>query len=227
MNTYQDTYKHKGLRRQLADLLRRKGIADETILQAVSELPRHFFLPPDFESHAYEDKAFPIGQEQTISQPYTVAYQTRLLGLKPGDKVLEIGTGSGYQGSVLALCGADVYSIERIPVLSETAARNIKRVNDATGLNIRMKLFVGDGTKGLQAHAPFDKILVTAGAPSVPKALISQLKPGGQLVIPVGKINEVQRMVRITKAADDSIKTEAFDDFSFVPLVGENGWKEA
>jgi protein-L-isoaspartate(D-aspartate) O-methyltransferase len=224
LNIYQDTYKHKGLRKQLADLLRQKGIADETILQSVLVLPRHFFLPPEFEMHAYEDKAFPIGQEQTISQPYTVAYQTRLLGLSPGDKVLEIGTGSGYQGAILALCGADVYSIERIPVLSETAAKNIRRVNEQTGLNIHIKQFVGDGTRGLPAHAPYDKILVTAGAPSVPKALISQLKAGGQLVIPVGKINDVQRMVRITKAADESLKTEAFDDFSFVPLLGENGW---
>lgn len=225
MITYQDTYKHKGLRKHLCEELKGKGIIEKEILEAISVLPRHFYLPVDFESHAYEDKAFPIGEDQTISQPYTVAYQTRLLGLKKGDKVLEIGTGSGYQASVLALCGADVYSIERHKKLSETAAECIQYVNSYCNLHISIKMFVGDGTKGLLSHAPFDKILVTAGAPSVPKTLVSQLKVGGVLVIPVGKSNEAQRMVKIIKTDAVNFQTEVYDTFSFVPLVGENGWK--
>ncbi len=224
MNTYQDTYKHKGLRLNLIELLKQKGIADPLVLDAISKLPRHFFLPHEFESHAYEDKAFPIGEDQTISQPYTVAYQSQLLQLKQNDKVLEIGTGSGYQGSVLSLCGTRVYSIERHAKLSENAALTIKRVN-ALGLNIHMNMFVGDGTKGLAEHGPYDKIIVTAGAPSVPKALVKQLNIGGLLVIPVGGEKEMQRMVRITKVDATNIKTEVFEQFSFVPLLGENGWK--
>jgi protein-L-isoaspartate(D-aspartate) O-methyltransferase len=224
LNTYQDTYKHKGLRLNLIELLKQKGIADPLVLDAISKLPRHFFLPHEFESHAYEDKAFPIGEDQTISQPYTVAYQSQLLQLKQNDKVLEIGTGSGYQGSVLSLCGTRVYSIERHAKLSENAALTIKRVN-ALGLNIHMNMFVGDGTKGLAEHGPYDKIIVTAGAPSVPKALVKQLNIGGLLVIPVGGEKEMQRMVRITKVDATNIKTEVFEQFSFVPLLGENGWK--
>lgn len=223
MQTYQDTYKHKGLRNQLEALLRSKGIVDEGVLKAISTLPRHFFLPHDFESHAYEDKAFPIGEGQTISQPYTVAYQTQLLSLKPGDKVLEIGTGSGYQAAVLLACGANVYSIERHQNLSDTAARTLKTAIPHDWMS-RLHLFVGDGTRGLIEHAPYHKIIVTAGAPSVPKTLLSQLQIGGILVIPVGK-DEVQKMVRITKISDKDIHTEVFADFSFVPLVGENGWK--
>jgi protein-L-isoaspartate(D-aspartate) O-methyltransferase len=221
LNHYQDTYKHKGQRRQLRELLSSKGITDQVVLNAIDSLPRHFFLPIEFESHAYEDKAFPIAAGQTISQPYTVAYQSQLLSLKPGSKVLEIGTGSGYQAAVLQLCGAEVYSIERHQILSDSAAALLK----VLGLTQRMHLFVGDGTKGLMAHAPYDAIIVTAGAPSVPKTLVSQLKPGGHLVIPVGKQAESQKMVRITKVNDKDIKTEVYDDFSFVPLVGENGWK--
>ncbi len=221
MSRYQDTYKHKGQRRLLREQLEQKGISDAAVLNAIDTLPRHFFLPPEFESHAYEDKAFPILAGQTISQPYTVAYQTQLLGIQEGSKVLEIGTGSGYQAAVLALCKAQVYSIERHKELSVSAGALLKTI----GLTNQMHLFVGDGTKGLAAHAPYDAIIVTAGAPSVPKALISQLKIGGRLVIPVGKQAEVQKMVRITKTTDTDIKTEIFDDFSFVPLVGENGWK--
>lgn len=210
---------------QLTEELKSKGINDEQVLNAISRLPRHFFLPPEFESHAYEDKAFPIAEDQTISQPYTVAYQTRLLLLKPGMKVLEIGTGSGYQAAVLSLCGANVYSIERHRVLSETAAETLKKVNEVCSLSIAVRMFVGDGSKGLPAHAPFDRILVTAGAPSVPKALVNQLGIGGMLVIPVGKLNEVQKMVRITRTGETDIETEVFDDFSFVPLLGDNAWK--
>lgn len=225
MKIHRDTYKHKGLRKQLSEALAAKGIRSEAVIKAIAQLPRHYFLPLEFEAHAYEDKPFPIGEDQTISQPYTVAYQTQLLDIKPGDKVLEIGTGSGYQGSVLSLCGANVYSIERIPILSERANATIKEINGDCGLDIRMKLFTGDGTKGLVAHAPYDKIIVTAGAPSVPRALVSQLKTGGILVIPVGKATGVQKMLRITKLSESDIRTEMFEDFSFVPLLGENGWK--
>lgn len=221
MNRHQDTYKHKGQRRQLRDLLSSKGISDQAVLQAIDTLPRHYFLPHEFESHAYEDKAFPIAAGQTISQPYTVAYQSQLLQIKPGARILEIGTGSGYQAAVLQLCGAEVFSIERHQILSDSAAAMLKLL----GITERMHLFVGDGTKGLPSHAPYDGIIVTAGAPSVPKTLVAQLKPGAHLVIPVGKQAEVQKMVRITKVDEKEIKTEVYDDFSFVPLVGENGWK--
>lgn len=225
MKIHQDTYKHKGLRKQLTETLKSKGIRSVSVLNAIAQIPRHYFLPLEFEAHAYEDKAFPIGEDQTISQPYTVAYQTQLLEIRSGDKVLEIGTGSGYQGSVLSLCGAEVYSIERIASLSATAAAAISEINSDCGLNIKIKMFTGDGTKGLAAHAPYDKIIVTAGAPSVPKALISQLRPGGVLVIPVGKQAGIQKMLRITKTSETDFRTEMFEDFSFVPLVGENGWK--
>lgn len=221
LHIYKDTYKHKGQRKSLVEGIRAKGIKNQTVLDAMMEVPRHFFLPHDFEAHAYEDKAFPIGEGQTISQPYTVAYQTELLGVKPDEKVLEIGTGSGYQCAILLLCGARVYSIERHGRLSEQAARTLRHIEHAGELN----LFVGDGTKGLPEYAPFKRILVTAGAPSVPKALVNQLEIGGILVIPVGKAAESQKMVRITKLDKDEIKTEVFDDFNFVPLVGENGWK--
>jgi protein-L-isoaspartate(D-aspartate) O-methyltransferase len=223
LHTYSDTYKHRGLRNQLVAQLKSKGITDLHVLKAIADLPRHFFLPADFESHAYEDKAFPIGEGQTISQPYTVAYQTQLLKIQPGDKVLEIGTGSGYQAAVLLACGAKVFSIERHKKLSETAARTLKAAL-APEAFAGLSLFVGDGSKGLPEKASFDKIIVTAGAPSVPKALLNQLANGGILVIPVGK-DEVQKMVRMTKVNENDIRTEVFDDFSFVPLVGENGWK--
>jgi protein-L-isoaspartate(D-aspartate) O-methyltransferase len=222
-NTNQDTYKHKGLRNRLVATLKSKGISETAVLDAISMIPRHFFLPHEFESHAYDDKPFPIGEGQTISQPYTVAYQTQLLNLKPACRVLEVGTGSGYQAAVLLACGARVFSIERHKKLSDSAARTLKLALSAEMLS-RLSLFSGDGTRGLPAHAPYDRIIVTAGAPSVPKALVSQLVDGGILVIPVGK--EVQKMVRITKLNEKDIKTELFADFNFVPLVGENGWKE-
>jgi protein-L-isoaspartate(D-aspartate) O-methyltransferase len=220
LHNYQDTYKHKGQRRQLREVLQSKGIKETAILDAIESIPRHYFLPVEFESHAYEDKAFPIAAGQTISQPYTVAYQTRLLKVNKGDKILEIGTGSGYQAAVLCLCGADVYTIERHKVLSETAMQTLNTI----GLASKIQFYVGDGTRGLISEAPYDGIIVTAGAPSVPKALVAQLKIGGRLIIPVGKSAEVQRMVRITKVSEQDIQTEAFDDFSFVPLVGDNGW---
>jgi protein-L-isoaspartate(D-aspartate) O-methyltransferase len=219
LRKFEDAYKHKGLRNGLTDKLRLKGIKDETVLKAINTVPRHFFIPSEFEIHAYEDKAFPIGSGQTISQPYTVAYQTQLLQLLVGDKVLEIGTGSGYQASVLLACGANVYSIERHASLSKQAASILKLIG-----NQNLNLKVGDGTLGWQEHAPFNKIIVTAGAPSVPKVLFNQLIEGGFLVIPVGNDTK-QKMVRITKLAGNEIKTEIFEDFSFVPLIGENGWQ--
>ena len=219
LRKFEDAYKHKGLRNGLTDKLRYKGIKDETVLKAINMVPRHFFIPSEFEMHAYEDKAFPIGAGQTISQPYTVAYQTQLLQLQTGDKVLEIGTGSGYQASVLLASGANVYSIERHASLSKQAATILKLIGIP---NFHLK--VGDGTLGWGEHAPYHKIIVTAGAPSVPKILFNQLVEGGILVIPVG--NDIkQKMIRITRLANDEIKTETFEDFSFVPLIGENGWQ--
>lgn len=219
MNNYQDTHKHKGLRNALIAKLKCKGITNTIVLDAINSIERHFFLPPEFEIHAYDDKAFPIGEGQTISQPYTVAFQTQLLEIKPNDKVLEIGTGSGYQTAVLNACNAIVYSIERHEALSKKAAIVLQKINLKN-----IFLAVGDGTKGWVAHAPYHKIIVTAGAPSVPKTLVNQLQNGGILVIPVGN-DAKQKMVRITKLDNNELKTEIFEDFSFVPLIGENGWK--
>ncbi|SEF63171.1 protein-L-isoaspartate(D-aspartate) O-methyltransferase [Algoriphagus boritolerans] len=214
----EDTYLHKGKRRALVSELRAKGIKSERVLDAINSLPRHFFFDSALISHAYEDKAFPIGEGQTISQPYTVAFQTELLDVKHGDKILEIGTGSGYQGTILHLLGAEVYTIEYQKKLFEGTQRFLKR------LGIDLHLFYGDGTGGLPQHAPYDKIIVTAGAPVVPEALIQQLKVGGILVIPVGDRRR-QAMVKITKkSAKDHIREE-YEGFSFVPLLGKEGWK--
>lgn len=214
----EDTYLHKGKRRALVAELRKKGIQSERVLEAINALPRHFFFDTALISHAYEDKAFPIGEGQTISQPYTVAFQTELLDVKPGDKILEIGTGSGYQGSILHLLGAQVYTIEYQKKLFEHTSRFLQR------LGIHLNLFYGDGTGGLPAHAPYDKIIVTAGAPVVPDALIQQLKVGGILVIPVGDRLR-QAMVKITKKTSKEIIREEFEGFAFVPLLGKDGWK--
>lgn len=214
----EDTYLHKGKRRALVAELRKKGIESERVLDAINTLPRHFFFDTALISHAYEDKAFPIGEGQTISQPYTVAFQTQLLDIKPGDKVLEIGTGSGYQASILHLLGANVYTIEYQKKLFEHTSRFLQR------LGIQMNLFYGDGTGGLPAHAPYEKIIVTAGAPVVPDALIHQLKVGGILVIPVGD-RKRQAMVKITKKSAKEIHREEFEGFAFVPLLGKDGWK--
>lgn len=213
----EDTYLHKGKRKALVALLREKGIKSERVLDAVNKLPRHFFFDSALVSHAYEDKAFPIGEGQTISQPYTVAFQTELLNIKPGDKVLEIGTGSGYQGSILHLLGAEVYTIEYQKKLYEGTKRFLTR------LGIEMNLFYGDGTGGLPQHAPFDKIIVTAGAPVVPEALVEQLKVGGILVIPVGDRNK-QSMLKITKKSSKAVDREEYEGFAFVPLLGKEGW---
>jgi protein-L-isoaspartate(D-aspartate) O-methyltransferase len=212
MRKYEDTYRHKGMRRQLVEILRQKGITDEKILAAINEIPRHYFLDSAFDKVAYEDRAFPIAESQTISQPYTVAYQTELLEVKPYEKVLEIGTGSGYQAMVLAEIGAQVYTIERQKKLFDAHRDFILR-----SAYPNIKYFYGDGYEGLPTFAPFDKVIVTAAAPMIPPKLIMQLKKGGVMVIPVGE-GAVQKMLRITKT-DEGINEEVFENFSFVPMV--------
>jgi len=212
MRTYDDTYRHKGLRRQLVDIIRQKGITDERVLQAILHLPRHFFMDSAFDKIAYEDRAFPIGEEQTISQPYTVAYQSQLLDIKPFDKVLEIGTGSAYQACVLAEMGAQVFTIERRKKLYDEI-----RKFPYPQKYPRLKFFYGDGFEGLPTYAPFDKVIVTAAAPFIPPKLVEQLKTGGRMVIPVGE-GAVQQMMRLTKQEDGAVLEEIFDNFSFVPM---------
>jgi protein-L-isoaspartate(D-aspartate) O-methyltransferase len=207
-----DSYKHQGLRKQLVEVIRDKGIADASVLAAIGKVPRHFFFDSSFLKYAYEDKAFPIGAGQTISQPYTVAFQTELLRLSKGEKVLEVGTGSGYQACILAEIGTKVFSIERQKSLYD------KAVQFLPSLGYRIKLFYGDGYKGLPAYAPFDKIIVTAGAPFIPDALMDQLKPGGILVIPVGG-GDVQEMTTITRISEREFKKREHGKFRFVPLL--------
>ena len=211
----EDDYKHKGMRRILVKAVRQKGIKDEWVLDALARVPRHFFFETALLSHAYEDKAFPIGENQTISQPYTVARQTELLALKPTDRVLEVGTGSGYQCAILLEMGLKVYSIERIPKLSKKAGEILREMGYKD-----INLFVGDGSKGYPIYAPFDKILVTAAAPFVPPVLVEQLAPHGKLVIPVGSTN-TQRMMVVSKTHDRKLVTEMHESFSFVPLVSK------
>lgn len=213
-----DTYQHKGLRKQLVEQLRAKNITDERVLDAIGNIPRHFFLDSAFDKIAYEDRAFPIGEGQTISQPYTVAYQSQLLQIKPLEKVLEIGTGSIYQASVLAEMGAKVFTIERQKNLFE---KNKKFIFKEKYPNI--KFFYGDGFRGLPTFAPFDKIIITAAAPFVPPKLIEQLKIGGFMVIPVD-LGPCQQMLRLTKLANGVYDEERFDNFSFVPMLeGKSG----
>ena len=213
-----DTYQHKGLRKQLVNKLRGKGITDENVLSAVNNIPRHFFLDSAFDKIAYEDRAFPIEEGQTISQPYTVAYQTELLEVKPYEKILEIGTGSVYQASVLAEMKAKVYTIERQKKLLE-----INRNFVFKGRYPNIKFFYGDGFEGLPTYAPFDKVIITAAAPYIPPKLIEQLKIGGKMVVPLD-LGPVQQMLRITKLADGTYAEERFDNFSFVPMLeGKNG----
>jgi protein-L-isoaspartate(D-aspartate) O-methyltransferase len=208
-----DTYRHQGLRKKLVDNLRAKGISDESVLQAIGDVPRHFFLDSAFDEIAYEDRAFPIGQGQTISHPYTVAYQSQLLGANRFDKVLEVGTGSAYQATVLARMGALVYTIERQKALFDSN-RGFLWLQEQPGI----KYFYGDGFAGLPTYAPFDKILITAAAPSIPDRLIEQLRPGGWMVVPVGE-GDIQQMKKVTKLSHDAISEEIFDNFSFVPML--------
>lgn len=207
-----DSYRHKGLRKRLVEALRRRGLTDEAVLAAINAVPRHFFLDKAFEEHAYEDKPFPIGNEQTISQPYTVAYMTALLEVKKGDRVLEVGTGSGYQAAILAALGARVFTVERQEALYLHAKDLL------AGLGFKsVRCFFRDGTKGLPEYAPYTAIIVTAGAPVVPDALKQQLAVGGVLVIPVGE--DVQYMYRITRLSETEFKEEMLDAFRFVPFL--------
>lgn len=209
-----DTYRHKGMRRQLIEELKGKGITNQAVLEAFDKVPRHFFLDSSFVHQAYTDIAFRIGAGQTISQPYTVAFQTSLLELKQGDKVLEIGTGSGFQTAILCALGTKVVSIERQKELFIKAKVIINE------LGYTPKLYYGDGYKGKEVYAPYDAILVTCGAPSIPDALKNQLKVGGRLVIPVGE-DKIQTMYRITRMGDDQWKSETFGKFSFVPMLDD------
>ena len=209
-----DTSKHQGLRNQLVSLLKEKGITDKGVLAAISKIPRHLFLDSSFADYAYQDKAFPIDAGQTISQPYTVAFQSQLLEVKKEDKILEIGTGSGYQTAVLCLMGAKVYSVERQNKLFKQTSALLPKLS----IGIRPKhLSFGDGYKGLPEHAPFDSIIVTAGAPIIPKALMAQLKIGGRLVIPLGE--EKQIMTMLIRKNETQFEKNEFCDFKFVPLL--------
>lgn len=213
----EDNYKQRGLRNKLVKNLQKKGISDPLVLDAIGKVPRHFFFENALLEHAYQDKAFPIGEGQTISQPYTVAFQSEKLEIRPGDKVLEIGTGSGYQACILLAMGARVYTIEYNRKLYETTRDFLPL------MGFRPYFFHGDGSKGLPSKAPFNKIIVTAGAPIIPAALTDQLAEGGILIIPVGD-RESQKMVRIRKK-DGRLLKEEFANFAFVPLLGEQGWK--
>lgn len=214
MKPTEDTYRHKGLRKKLVQGIQAKGISDERVLDALLEVPRHFFLDSAFVEKAYEDRAFPIGEGQTISQPYTVAYQSQLLEVKSFMKVLEIGTGSAYQAVVLAEMGAQVYTIERQKKLFESikSFQFLKRYTS-------IKFFYGDGFEGLPTYAPFERVIITAAAPEIPEKLIQQLKPGGMMVIPLGT-GDLQQMMRVTKLENGALKEEVFDYFSFVPMLG-------
>lgn len=207
-----DSFRHKGLRKKLIEELQAKGITDKAVLDAIGTIPRHLFLESSFLEFAYQDNAFPIGAGQTISQPYTVAVQSSLLEIKKGDKVLEIGTGSGYQAAVLHLMGAKVFSIERQKELFvKTKALMLK-------LGYKMNLFFGDGYQGLPTFAPFNKIIITCGAPFIPEKLVEQLKPGGIMVIPLGE--DVQTMTTIKKTMDNELIVEEHGQFRFVPMLG-------
>ncbi len=209
-----DSFKHKGLRKRLIQTIKSKGISNKSVLSAISKVPRHLFMDSGFIDHAYQDKAFPISANQTISQPFTVAFQTELLKLKKGDKVLEVGTGSGYQAAVLCELGVNVYTIERQGELYKKVVNFLPSIN-----YYPKKIIYGDGYKGLEEESPFDSIIVTAGAPLVPKALLNQLKIGGRLVIPLGE--NIQIMTLYVKISDDNFDIKEYGEFQFVPLLKE------
>jgi len=214
---YKDGYREQGARKALVEELRKKGIEDENVLKAIAKVPRHYFFEDTFLNQAYKDIAFQIGEGQTISQPYTVAYQTQLLHIHRDDKVLEIGTGSGYQTCILAEMGAKVYTIERIEKLYLQAATLLPK------MGYKARFFCGDGSKGIAKRAPYDKIIVTAGAPTVPDELIKQLNIGGILVIPVGD-QKSQKMVTVLKTSETAYEKIVLDTFRFVPLLGDKAW---
>jgi len=207
-----DSFRHQGRRKQLVEILKEKGIEDEAVLKAINNIPRHWFLDSSFEDHAYQDKAFPIGAGQTISQPYTVAFQSALLEVQQGEKVLEIGTGSGYQTAVLCELGARVYGIERQNELYKKTKLFLEKIG-----YYPKHLTFGDGYKGLPQYAPFDKIIVTCGAPFIPPALLNQLKIGGRMVIPVG--DESQIMTLLIRKSAREIEKKEYGDFRFVPML--------
>jgi len=208
----EDNYRHKGLRKKLIAILKKKGISNKEVLDAIGKIPRHLFLDKAFEEWAYKDQAFPIGSGQTISQPYTVAYQTQLLDPKQNDKILEVGTGSGYQACVLSLLCKKIYSIERQKTLFDQTNKLLKKIGFES-----IRTLYGDGYQGAPRFAPFDKILITAGATTVPDALLEQLKVGGYLVIPIGAGDD-KTMTRIIKLSDSKYKTEEYGLFRFVPF---------
>ena len=208
----QDSFKHKGLRNKLVLDLKTKGIKDDSVLEAVKSVPRHLFMDSGFLDHAYQDKAFPIASGQTISQPFTVAFQTELLNVKKDHKILEIGTGSGYQAAILCHMGAKVYTIERIKELFRKTSVFLPSINYRP-----KKMIYGDGYLGYLDEAPYDSIIVTAGASEIPEKLINQLKIGGRMVIPVGE--EVQKMKLVIKISESDFETKIFGDFQFVPML--------
>lgn len=212
-----DNYREQGARKRLVEVLSKKGIEDEKVLAAIGKIPRHYFFDETFWNQAYKDIAFPIGAGQTISQPYTVAYQTELLHIKKGDKVLEIGTGCGYQTCVLMEVGAKVFTIERQEKLYE------RTIQVLPYMGYQPKFFLGDGSIGIAGDAPYDKIIVTAGAPTVPDLLLRQLNIGGILVIPVGD-EKSQKMVTVLKTGENDYERHVLDTFRFVPLVGDRAW---
>lgn len=210
----QDTFKHQGLRRKLIEEIRQKGIVDENVLSSIGKIPRHLFMDNAFINFAYVDKAFPIGSGQTISQPFTVAKQTELLSIKPYDKVLEIGTGSGYQAAVLIAMEANVYTIERQQDLYKKTRDFLPKIG------YKCHFFYGDGYKGLPKFAPFDKIIITCGAPDIPEELLEQLKVGGRMVAPIGR-GDIQQMQLIQKISDTEHKVTIHGNFSFVPMLSD------
>lgn len=212
-----DNYRERGARKKLVELLKEKGIEDARVLKAMGTVPRHFFFDETFWNQAYKDIAFPIGDSQTISQPYTVAYQSQLLHVAPGEKVLEIGTGSGYQTCILLELEAEVFTIERQENLHERAKAFLSR------MGYQCHFFLGDGSKGIPQYAPYDKIIVTAGAPLVPQILLKQLKIGGLIVIPVGDEHS-QKMVTVLRVSENDYEKIELDTFRFVPLVGDQAW---
>ncbi len=217
MEKFEDSYRARGLRRLLVKEITAKGITSKEVLNAIGKIPRHAFFDSVFLEHAYEDKAFPIGEGQTISQPFTVAFQTELLQLSPGQKILEIGTGSGYQAAVLSELGAEVFTVEYNKKIYQKTLMFLPK------LGYNPFFFHGDGSLGLPQYAPYDGIIVTAGAPTVPNALITQLKIGGILVIPVGN-EKHQKMLSLKKISENNVSKKEFSQFSFVPLLGKDGW---